>query len=143
VIVMIVAVVLIVYDPFRFNKAERLDTRSQVIGSVSFFFIGIYGGFVQAGIGFLVIGVLSTVNRLSLVKSNYVKVFAAIVYTGISVVVFAYEGKIQWVIGLILAIGHALGGWYASRWSVHAGDAWIKRIMILTIIALAIKLWFF
>jgi uncharacterized membrane protein YfcA len=143
VIVMILAVVLIIYDPFKSSGEERLSVKSQVMGSICFFFIGIYGGFVQAGIGFLVIAVLSLVNNLNLVKSNYVKVFAAIVYTAVSVVVFAWQGKIVWQIGFVLAIGHALGGWYASRWSVKAGEVWIKRIMIVSIIGMAIKLWFF
>jgi uncharacterized membrane protein YfcA len=143
VFVMILAVVLIIFDPFKSNGTEKMDFRSQLTGTICFFFIGIYGGFVQAGIGFLVIAVLSVVNRMSLVKSNYVKVFSAIIYTGVSVVVFAMEGKIIWVTGLVLAIGHALGGWYASRWSVTAGEVWIKRVMIVSIIAMAIKLWFF
>jgi uncharacterized protein len=143
VIVMILSVGLIIYDPFKSKGKERLTVKSQVIGSICFFFLGIYGGFVQAGIGFLVIAVLSVVNNLNLVKSNYVKVFAAIVYTGVSVAVFAYEGKIVWVTGFVLAIGHALGGWYASRWSVNKGEAWIKRVMIVSIIGMAIYLWFF
>jgi uncharacterized membrane protein YfcA len=91
----------------------------------------------------MVIAVLSLANNLSLVKSNYVKVFAAIVYTAVSVAVFAYEGKIFWITGLILAIGHAMGGWYASRWSVDKGEVWIKRVMIISILAMAVKLWFF
>ena len=143
VVVMVLAVVLIIYDPFKAKGEERLSVKSQVIGSICFFFIGIYGGFVQAGIGFLVIAVLSLVNNLNLVKSNYVKVFAAIVYTAVSVAVFAWQGKIVWQIGFVLAIGHALGGWYASRWSVKAGEVWIKRIMIVSIIGMAVKLWFF
>ncbi len=141
--VMVLSVFLILYDPLKSKGAERLNFKSQLIGIIFFFFIGIYGGFVQAGIGFMIIAVLSMVNNLSLVKSNYVKVFSAIVYTAVSIAVFAYEGKIVWMTGLILAIGHALGGWYASRWSVDKGEVWIKRIMILSIIAMAIKLWFF
>ena len=141
--VMFLSVFLIIYDPFKSKGEEVLSTRSQVIGSICFFFVGIYGGFVQAGIGFIVIAVLSLVNRFSLVKSNYVKVFAAIVYTGVSVVVFALEGKIIWVTGLVLSVGHAMGGWYASRWSVSAGEVWIKRVMVASIVAMAIKLWFF
>jgi uncharacterized membrane protein YfcA len=141
--VMFISVGLILWDPFKSKGKEKLDLKSQLTGSICFFFIGIYGGFVQAGIGFLVIAVLSLVNNLSLVKSNYVKVFAAIVYTAVSVAVFAYEGKIIWLTGLILAIGHAFGGWYASRWSVDKGEVWIKRVMIVSIIGMAIKLWFF
>lgn len=141
--VMFLSVFLILYDPFKSTGTENLSPKRQWIGSLFFFFIGIYGGFVQAGIGFMVIAVLSLVNNLNLVKSNYVKVFAAIVYTGVSVAVFAWQGKINWTIGLVLAIGHALGGWYASRWSVDKGEVWIKRVMIISIIGMAIKLWFF
>ena len=60
--VMILSVFLILYDPFKSKGAERLTVKSQVIGGIAFFFIGIYGGFVQAGIGFLIIAVLSLVN---------------------------------------------------------------------------------
>jgi uncharacterized membrane protein YfcA len=141
--VMILSVFLILLDPSKSKGVEKLTAKHQVIGTILFFFIGIYGGFVQAGIGFLVIAVLSIINNLSLVKSNYVKVFAAIIYTGASVVVFAMAGKIIWIIGLTLAIGHALGGWYAARWSVDKGDVWIKRMMIISILAMAVKLWFF
>lgn len=140
--IMFLSVFLILYDPFKSKGEDRLDTKSQVIGSLFFVLLGVYGGFVQAGIGFMVIAVLSLVNNLNLVTANYVKVFAAIVYTGVSVIVFGLEGKIQWKTGLVLAVGHALGGWYASRWSVSAGEVWIKRVMIVSIIAMAVKLWF-
>lgn len=141
--VMVLSVVLIIYDPFKSKGEENLSPKAQWMGAFLFLFIGVYGGFVQAGIGFLVIAVLSLVNNLNLVKSNYIKVFAAIVYTGVSVLVFAWQGKIHWHIGLILAVGHAWGGWFASRWSVKAGEVWIKRVMIVSVLAMAIKLWFF
>ncbi len=143
VVIMIVAVCLILFNPAKSKGDEKLSPRQQWIGVICFLFVGIYGGFVQAGIGFLVIGVLSIVNNLSLVKSNYVKVFSAIVYTGVAVIIFAWEGKINWTVGCVLAIGHAMGGWYASRWSVKAGEVWIKRIMIVAVVGMAIKLWFF
>lgn len=142
VVVMIFSVGLVLFDPFKSKGDEKLSGKHQMIGTFLFLFIGVYGGFVQAGIGFLVIAVLSLVNNLSLVKSNYVKVFAAIVYTGVSVMVFAWQDKIDWFTGLILAIGHALGGWYASRWSVKAGEVWIKRVMVVSVIAMAIALWY-
>lgn len=144
-VIMVVVVLTIIFDrnDVRTIRPEKLETKNQLIGILSFFLLGIYGGFIQAGIGFLVIAVLTRVNHFSLVKTNYVKVMAAIVYTGAAVVVFAIEDKIVWTIGLILAIGQGLGGWYASRWSVVKGDVWIKRIMVVAVIGLAIKLWFF
>ncbi|MEO5603191.1 MAG: sulfite exporter TauE/SafE family protein [Cyclobacteriaceae bacterium] len=141
--VMIVSVFFIVFDPWKSKGPEIFTRKSQIIGSICFFFLGIYGGFVQAGIGFLILAVLSIVNNLNLITSNYIKVFSAIVYTAVSVLIFALEGKIHWATGGILAIGHALGGWYASRWSVDKGEVWIKRVMIASILAMAVKLWFF
>jgi uncharacterized protein len=144
-VIMIMVVASIVLEPRikKINRPERLGPFHQTLGIIGFFFLGIYGGFIQAGIGFLVIALLTKVNHFSLVKTNYVKVFAAIVYTGVSVLVFALEEKIIWITGLTLAIGQGLGGWYASRWSVEKGDVWIKRVMVVAVIGLAIKLWFF
>jgi uncharacterized membrane protein YfcA len=143
VVVMLISLVLVIFDPFKAKgQEEKMSPMRQATGAFIFFFIGIYGGFVQAGIGFLVIGTLSVVNNMNLVKINYIKVFVAILYTSVSVLVFALQGKIVWTTGLVLAVGHALGGWYASRWSVKAGEVWIKRIMIVSVLAMAIKLWF-
>jgi uncharacterized protein len=144
VVVMLISIALVIFDPFKAKGSQpRLGIKQQVSGAFVFFFIGIYGGFVQAGIGFLVIGALSLINQFDLVRINYIKVFVAIVYTTVSVIVFALEDKIMWSTGFVLAIGHALGGWYASRWSVKAGEVWIKRVMVVSVLAMAIKLWFF
>ncbi|MBX2962369.1 MAG: sulfite exporter TauE/SafE family protein [Cyclobacteriaceae bacterium] len=144
-VIMVMVVVSIVAEPRTGNvtRPERLGPKHQAFGIVAFFLLGIYGGFIQAGIGFLVIAVLTNINHLGLIKTNYVKVFAAIVYTGVSIIVFALEGKIEWLTGLTLAIGQGFGGWYASRWSVDKGDVWIKRVLVVAVIGLAVKLWFF
>ncbi|HNP94122.1 MAG TPA: sulfite exporter TauE/SafE family protein [Cyclobacteriaceae bacterium] len=144
-VVMIVVVISIVANRSTAKKSggERLSKREQTIGTVMFFFLGIYGGFLQAGIGFLVIALLSHVNNFDLVKINYIKVFAALLYTGAAVAIFAIQDKIVWSIGITLAIGQGVGAWYASRWSVDKGEKWIKRILVVSVVAMAIKLWFF
>ena len=50
---------------------------------------------------------------------------------------------IWWQYGIALALGTAIGGWFASRWSVGIPDKYIRVFLIGTVIALAIKLWFF
>lgn len=144
-LIMIVVVMSIVFEKKKgqLNSIELLSVNRQVVGFVGFFALGIYGGFIQAGIGFLVIALLTHLHHFDLVKTNYLKVFAAIVYTGVAVITFALSGKIVWQIGLTLAIGHGFGAWYASRWSVNAGEKWIKRILVATVLVLAIRLWFF
>ena len=100
-------------------------------------------GFIQAGVGFIMLLALSGINRFSLVKSNAIKVFVALVYSISAVAVFAYNDMINWKYGLILSIGNATGGWFMSRWSVKKGDGLVRLFLIIMVIVMAIKLWFF
>ena len=143
--IMIAVVLLIIFKPLRSDnkKKENMSPKAIITGCITFFFIGIYGGFIQAGVGFLIIAALTNINGFSLVKTNSAKVFVALIYTFSALGVFIYEDVIDWGYGLTLAGGTSAGGWVASRWSVKKGDKWIKRILVITVIGLAIKLWFF
>ncbi len=144
-IIMVLIAVSMVLRPLKKSGAqeERMGKKHQIMGILSFFGVGIYGGFIQAGVGFIMIALLTTINGLSLVKTNSAKVFVALTYTIAALAIFIMEGVINWAFGLTLAIGNAIGGWIGSRWSVSKGDVWIRRVLIITIIGLSIKLWFF
>ncbi|MEM9388935.1 MAG: sulfite exporter TauE/SafE family protein [Bacteroidota bacterium] len=144
-VVMIVVLMLTLFTPagLSHSSQEKTDLKSTVLGVIAFFFIGIYGGFIQAGIGFIMIATLTRLNKFSLVKTNSAKVFVALIYTSAALIVFVIEDVIDWPHGLALALGNSVGGWIASRWSVKKGDKWIKRFLIVAVSAMAIKLWFF
>ena len=143
--IMIIVVVYMVFQSKskQQNSIEKTTGKHLWIGVVLFFFVGIYGGFIQAGVGFIMLLILSSVNNLSLVKSNAIKVTVVLIYTVSTVAVFAYNDKIDWKVGLTLAIGNSVGGWLASRWSVKKGDGIIRKFLVVMIIIMAIKLWFF
>jgi len=144
-VIMVLVVVLMVFKPKNkeLNIAERTKGKYLWISIVLFFFVGVYGGFIQAGVGFIMLFILSSVNNISLVKSNAIKVTVALIYTFSAVAVFAYNDSIDWQKGLILAIGNSSGGWFASRWSVKKGDGLVKKFLIVMVVVMAIKLWFF
>ena len=144
-IIMVLVAIVIVLRPIKSpeQQQERMARKYQVLGIVSFFGVGIYGGFIQAGVGFIMIPLLTTINRFSLVKTNSAKVFVALTYSLSALAVFIIEDVLNWTVGLTLALGTALGGWIGSRWSVAKGDVWIRRVLIVAIIGLSIKLWFF
>ncbi len=125
------------------DLVERISGKHLWISLILFFFIGIYGGFIQAGTGFLILLVLSGVNRFSLVKSNAIKVVVAFIYTISALAIFLWNDQVNWKFGLVLSIGNALGGWFASRWSVRKGDGVVKVFLIIMVTIMAIKLWFF
>jgi hypothetical protein len=122
---------------------ERLTGKYFWASILAFFFIGIYGGFIQAGTGFLMLLALSGINHYSLVKSNAIKVIVALIYTFSAVIIFVVNDKVNWEYGLILALGNASGGWIGSRWSVTKGDGLVKLFLVIMVVVMAIKLWFF
>jgi len=147
-ILAIIMVVIVFYMVFKskitvVNTLERTSRKYLWISIFLFFFVGIYGGFIQAGVGFIILLILSSVNNFSLVKSNAVKVTVVLIYTISSVVIFAYNDKINWTMGLTLAVGNSIGGWFASRWSMNKGDGLVRNFLIVMVIIMAIKLWFF
>jgi len=144
-VVMLLVVAYMVFSSTKKNESiiERLSGKHLWLSVFLFFFVGIYGGFIQAGVGFIMLFILSSVNNISLVKSNAIKVFVALIYTIAAVYVFAINDKINWQIGLELAIGNAIGGWFASRLSVKKGDGFVKKFLIVAVVVLAIKLWFY
>lgn len=109
----------------------------------SFFLIGIYGGFIHAGVGFIIILVLELLGHRSMASINSIKVIVAFVYTSSVVLVFAMGNIIHWGYGLTLAVGTSLGGWLGSYFSIKKEDKWIKRLLFLTIVGLSVKLWFY
>lgn len=143
-IIMLVVIGITVFKPkFVSHNSEVITKRNTWLSVIIFFFVGIYGGFIQAGIGFIVIAALTGVHGFSMAKTNSIKVFVALIYTIAALVIFHFDGLINWQYGLILAVGNASGAWIASRWSVNKSDRLIKAILIVTVIGLSVKLWFF
>jgi uncharacterized membrane protein YfcA len=107
---------------------------------VGFFLVGIYGGFVQAGVGFLVLAV-TTLAGLDLVRGNAVKVLSILVFTVLSLGLFAWDGKVEWLTGFVLAAGTVLGGQLGVHLTVLKGHKWVKAVVTITVIVFAAKLW--
>ncbi|KRO86842.1 MAG: integrase [Cryomorphaceae bacterium BACL29 MAG-121220-bin8] len=144
-VIMIVVVGLIVFKPKinHNNLIERLTGKHLFISILAFFFIGVYGGFINAGIGFVIMLFLHYYNRLNLVKVNSAKVVIVLIYTIGALVTFALADKVNWTFGLFLASGNFIGGWTSSRWSVKKGEKSIKVFLIVMVVLMSIKLWFF
>lgn len=107
---------------------------------VGFFVVGIYGGFVQAGVGLLVLAV-TTWAGLDLIRGNAVKVAAILCLTALALALFAWQGRVDWWLGLCLGIGAALGGILGARLTVLAGNRWLRWFVAATVIVFAVKLW--
>lgn len=105
----------------------------------AYFAVGLYGGFIQAGVGFVILAV-TTAAGLDLIRGNAVKVTLALLFTPLALAVFAFSGKVDWLMAVWLAAGTWLGGLVGVRVQVLKGHAWVRNVVTVTIVLFAVKL---
>ncbi len=96
---------------------------------------GVYGGFVQAGVGFILLAVLTAGLRYDLLRANALKMSCALAFTTVALGVFIIFGKVSWVPGLILALGAMAGAWLAVKIAVNLSQAALRRILFVLTVA--------
>lgn len=140
-VIMVLALVTVL-RPGRKNtqKDNPGNLRHPVLQIITFFFIGIYGGFIQAGTGYLIIFSLSVIGGLSLIKTNSLKIVIIATYLTPSLIIFIANGEVKWFPALILTAGTSLGGWFGSTFAIKKGDKWIRVILAVAILGMAAKM---
>ena len=60
---------------------------------------------------------IQNLMKLNLVFVNMHKVFIVLLYTVPALTIFILSGDVDWILGLSLAAGNAIGGWWAAKFS--------------------------
>ena len=102
--------------------------------------VGFYGGFIQAGVGFIFMALVRGLLHLDLVRTNMHKVFVIGMYMVPSLLVFAVTGQVRWLAGAALAIGNSFGGWIGTRVQITRGEGVVRVVFAVAVVAMAIKL---
>lgn len=121
-------------------NAEKAKAKNPVLRFLIFFGIGFYGGFIQIGVGFFLLAGLVLGCGFDLLKANAVKVFIVLFYTLLALMVFIGYNLIDWKTGLILSCGNMTGAWIGSRLSIKWGARYIRYILLIALIIVALKL---
>lgn len=134
--------VVILIKPEKWIKAQagKIDTKPRISNIIISFFIGIYGGFIQAGVGFFLLAWLVLGVGADLVKANALKVFIVMGFTLVAIVVFFINRQVDLKIGLILAAGNMAGAWIAARTAVSWGPKFVRWVLLAAILVAALKL---
>ena len=119
---------------------EKKLVKPTLVQVFIFFIIGLYGGFIQAGIGFFLIAALVMIVGVDLVKANALKLFIVLIYNSLAFVVFALNHQVNYKVGLTLAIGNMLGAFVGSRLAVKKGPQLVRYILLIALIISASKL---
>jgi uncharacterized membrane protein YfcA len=134
--VMLLMLVIILLRPSRWlqGAVQGMAARPNWKHLLLFFLIGVYGGFIQVGVGIFLLAGLVLGIGYDLVRANAVKVAVVLAFTMVALGVFVWNGRVQWREGLILAAGSMLGGWVGARFAVEKGAIWVRRLLIAIVL---------
>lgn len=133
---------VILYKPEQWvrDHARSVSLRHRFWVPVIFFIIGIYGGFIQAGVGFFLLAALVLGAGLGLTRANAHKVLIVAAMTAIALAVFIISDQVYYLYGIILAVGQGVGAWLGSKVAVSWGPKVVRAILLVAIMASAVKL---
>ena len=108
---------------------------------ILFFTLGIYGGFIQMGMGVFFLAIMVLAAHYEIIQANVIKVFVVMVYTILAVAIFAWNDLIDWRIGALMAVGQLVGGYLTARFATTHPKAglYAYRLLIVVIIGAITK----
>lgn len=123
------------------NAWEPLTRRGKAGLLAGFFALGVYAGFIQAGMGVMVLLVLGYFLRIDLVRGNYIKLVIILGLTFVALGTFLQQGvQVEWIAGFAVALGQMLGAVIGTWVAISKGERWIKAIMAVAIVLSSAKL---
>ena len=138
--VIMLLIVLTLFLPKTVERKTAILGKKPCIVYLALFGAGFYGGFIQVGVGFILMAILFHLAGLTLIKVNVHKVFIILIYTIPALAIFVLTDNVHWKYGLILAAGNGIGGWISARVSVKKGESYIRVILAIAIAIMAYKL---
>ncbi|MET0051234.1 MAG: sulfite exporter TauE/SafE family protein [Candidatus Thiodiazotropha sp.] len=143
-LVMVAVLILMATGHDRVKPSDGNDQpRNLLLGHVLMVGAGFWGGFIQIGVGFILMPILHRVLGLDLIRVNMYKVMIVLVYTIVALFIFASNLQLLWWTGLSLAVGNSIGGWLGAHMTISHGEKLIRRVLYVALIVFIIKLLFF
>lgn len=135
-VIMLIMMVFIIIKPSVWLKERKELTEKKITVPQYFIFfaIGIYGGFIQIGVGYYLLAAIVLGSGFDLIKANAIKVWIVLLYTMAAIIVFIIHDQVHWKYGLIHSVGNIAGAWIASKVAVNKGVSFVRWVIIVVII---------
>lgn len=137
-------IMVLFFQPNKWTKKKNdsLNYKLNFIDILVFFIVGVYGGFIQAGFTYLILAVLVLKVGNSMVKGDALKLFLNFLILPIALLIFAWHQQIDWLYGLVMGAGSALGGYWGVRFVTSWSPKLIRSILLILLILSALYIIF-
>jgi uncharacterized membrane protein YfcA len=139
--IMLALLFTLAIDPKRWKRLSAIRRPLPAyLRHVLYVGVGFYGGFVQMGIGLVLLAALVLAEHWSLRDGNTIKLLLAFVVVVPAFFLFFWLGEIHWLPGGLLALGSASGASLAARYWVR-DPRWQPVVRGVLMLALAVGAW--
>ncbi len=141
---MVSIVVFSIFNPSAgVKKNEHITPKTESLTYFLTFTIGIYGGLFSGGYSTIMtvifIGLAGMTFTEAIVNTKFINIFSSLIAT----LIFAWQGLIDYKLGVILAITMFIAAFFGAKVVTKLSDLWLRRIFLSTVIILALKILFF
>ncbi len=128
-------------------STDARKNKKTAMNWILLFIIGFYGGFIQMGIGIMMLAALVLSAKFSLKDANIIKLVLAFILIIPAFIIYLFSGDIVWIPGLTLAGGTTLGAYVGTRHVLFHPKAnqYIRYVLIGIIVVALVKIftpWF-
>lgn len=125
---------VIAFRPERWLVGQRADRAGHSWGVwAGLFAVGVYGGFIQAGVGVFLLVCLVLGAGYDLVRANAIKVLIVLCFTVFALAIFIRHDQVSWLPGLTLGVGNMAGAWWATRLATQRGAEFVRWLLFAVV----------
>jgi uncharacterized membrane protein YfcA len=140
-VLMLVLIAVMLLNPERWIAAQVAPRNPRLTVEVPLFFaIGVYGGFIQVSVGLFLLAGLVLGAGYNVVAANALKNLIVLLFTFAALAVFVINDQVEWMLGLLLGAGQALGAWLAAHLAVRRGAKFVRGLIVVVTVAAALAL---
>ncbi len=138
-ILLILMLFVILINPKRWfvHQNNSGEQSKKPLAILVMFVIGIYGGFIQAGVGVFLLAGLVLGVKYNFGYANAIKLIIVLAYAFPVLLIFVWQNQVDWFLGLFTAFGQSIGAYAGAKFAVfypHA-DLWTYRLLVLVILS--------
>lgn len=125
----------------KWGRDNKTPTAGDSFSSLAAIFLaGLYAGFIQMGVGIMILASLVMLAKYSFMQANLLKQIITFTLAAVPLVIFIGADMIDWPTGLALGAGQVVGGRFAAKLALENPKAqiYIRRlVLVIIIVALA------
>jgi len=122
-----------------FGFAVDITQRAPLWMHAAFLFVGFYGGFIQAGVGIVMVLVLVMMGGVSFGESHAIKMVQVFAFASLSLAIFAIFGWVRWQAGAALTVGGMVGGVLGAQFATRVSASKLRWILVVAVFLAAAR----